>query len=200
MIEISLVFFSGILIFLFTGLDDLMVVYTLIHGQPKRQRIPVYLGTFFGVLLMFSLVLVADHLLKSYIFHSIENIRNYLRFLLIFPIGYAMVILYRNLFGGKQTDKTQDSPISGNQYFWLACVIYLSNMADDLTFNLTFLLNIEHKFNYAYLFLGNLAGCLIMFSIADHLAQKLSTSRYKKIILNAIAVGIILLCLRTILL
>ncbi len=197
MLETAIVFVSGIFIFIFTGLDDLMVVFTLIHGQSKKQRQLVYLGTLFGVMLMFCLVFVTDYLIKNWLLQNIENFRHYLQFLLIIPIGYALRIIYRN-FTSSQPEKVKETSMSGTQYFWLACVIYLSNMADDVTINLTFLLNIEHRFYYFFLMLGNLAGCLIMFFIADHLAQKLSTSRYKKLILTAMAIGIILLCLRTI--
>jgi cadmium resistance protein CadD (predicted permease) len=196
MIDYLAIVLTGMVIFLITGFDDIMVVFALIHEKTRKQKISVFAGTFFGAMIMLTLSFLLHLIIKDLV-SDIAIIRESLKVLLILPIIFALSLIYQTIMETK--DYTESTKAKSSKFFVLSCVIYLGNMADDVIFNTTYMLNLSDFQFISGLVIGNLIGCTLMFLMADFFAQKLRETKYKKTIMNVVALIIILLCIRMIL-
>jgi len=191
--EYFILVLAGIFIFLITGFDDMMVVFALIHDKSRKQKITVFAGTMLGAVIMLSFSFLF-HLFISCLVNEMELIRETMKYLLFVPIIFALTLIYENIMESEYyIEKTK---LKNSSYFLLSCGIYLTNMADDITLNTTYMVNLGRSELIIFLALGNLIGCGLMFLVADFFAKKLKNHKHKKIIMNITAVIIILLCLK----
>lgn len=193
MLELLLPVIFGAFIFFVTGLDDLMVIFNLIHQENKARKWAVLAGTLLGTTLMFAFCLFVIYLLKN--LTVFEKITGLLKYFLVIPVFFALKVLYGNL--STKSQRISKSVVkSPYNYAILACLIYLSNMSDDIIVNSTVLLNLHYWGEIISLGLGNLLGCSFMYWLADRFSQRIWQSQYKKVIIIISALIIIILALR----
>ena len=197
MLELIATFFLGAFIFLITGTDDFSVVYLLLNKHKTRKNfISVALGTMIGVCLMFCSSAIIAFLVKS----QLEKMY-FLKFFGFVPIALGIYFLFKCFEKDEESETTEISDNKVNLVL-KSMIIYVTNMSDDVFFNSSYLFmlykNQSHIFLTGSLFLGNLAGCLLMIFLAKILAKITSKSKYKRaapaiaaIVLIAIGVNII---------
>lgn len=184
--ELSLIYWFGlgVVIFIFTGLDDLCIVYLLFKQKSRNQKIQIFIGTLAGVLIMLflcvglstSLILTLKKAKKTMI----------LRLPGIIPLVFGFLYL-RKLSDFKAQEKTiYQLQNQGLKYLIiLALSIYLGNSIDDLSVNTSVLVNATSHWQVIFLCLGNLIGTIILIAMAvvfDQLDEILEKFKFEKLL------------------
>lgn len=181
---------TGMVIFITTGTDDLLVMAALMNGKKWQQSRQILWGTLIGTAIMFSISIALAKLV-----HITPLNTQYLRFAAIVPLMIG--ILYaRKSFDTKNEDVEKVSQKDG---LATALLMYLSNASDDLIINSSTLITMQTWSAIASLGLGNLIGVIIYFLIAGKVTTLSDHPRFIKMIWGLAGAALITIGLRILL-
>ncbi len=190
-------FINGFLIWWGTGMDDLIVLITLLMGaHALRQRLSIAAGTLIGVCLMFMASLILPLTLSKGL-SEVGLDLSILRFCGVIPIGFGLKTIHGVIVDLMNSEEDEeDEPRRVNGLFVSALVIYLGNATDDFFVTTSALAGQDPWFGL-YLLGGILTGCIVAIVSANALRTILARwqtqlSLLGGVLLIAIGVGIFL--------
>lgn len=154
---------TGIVVFLSTGTDDLLVMTALLNGKNSKNSFSILVGTLLGTLIMFAIVMTVG----SLILKTSSQAHDYLRFAGIIPLSIGLMYS-RKSFSSSQ-DELQEISYKGG--IITAAMMYLSNSTDDFIVNSSTILTYDTTIQIVALGVGNLIGVCIYYQIAKHITK-----------------------------
>lgn len=175
---------SGIVIFLSTGTDDLLVMTALLNGKSSKEHSAILWGTVLGTAIMFIVSLAIGNFLPI---HS--SPKDYLRFAGLVPLTIGLMYVSK----GFSTDFTKVGEASGKSGLWIAMTMYLSNATDDLIVNSSLIIASKDFYQLIGLGIGNLIGAAFYYGIAKRITGLGNSPRFMKFIWGIAGSALILI-------
>lgn len=148
-------FINGLLAWAATGVDDILMVYTLGQNRSRASQFLIVVGTSLGTCLMFLLAQVL-----AWTAVSIAGASQYLQLLGLVPFLLGWRLVSKNIGITVTKEETIDYD-SGRNALVLAMMVYLANSTDDLSVNCALLANTSSELQNVCLLLGNICGSAI---------------------------------------
>lgn len=159
----------GIVTWLSTGVDDLLVILSLMAICERRSRVAIVVGTLLGTAVMFALAIGSAALLSQLLDLFFDDGTNWIG---IIPILVSIAI-FKNLNEEESGEKETNGPW---KMFSMAFVIYIFNMLDDLAVNSALIIEFtDSPQEVALLGAGNIMGASLALA-----SMHLTTSLLRK--------------------
>ncbi|MBU0731374.1 hypothetical protein KKC88_00670 [Patescibacteria group bacterium] len=138
----------GIATWMSTGVDDLLVILTLLSICQPRSRAAIVAGTLVGTMLMFGLSTLIAHLVGPIFGESTNAVG-------LVPIVVGVMVL-RNLPSPDDESRKTNGPV---KMFLMSLGFYLMNMTDDVSVNTSLLIHMTGSTKSILLLgVGNIIG------------------------------------------